>query len=126
MALNSQNKIIEKVTGSKVEFEIEVVDENDRSVNTTPYDEFKVCIKKADGTILEVAHTAVAPASTIVKTGSPECGLFKIIIIPTDSASLKTGTELDIEIHMNESTDVNNVEKIVFENRLLMKKSVCG
>lgn len=126
MPLSPEDEIIEKVSGSKVEFEIELVDENGRSVNTTPYDEFKICIKKSDGTLLEILHTAVAPASTVVKTGDPQCGLFKIIIIPTDSVTIKTGIPQDVELHMNEAADVNNVEKIVFENRLLMKRSVCG
>ena len=121
--LTPEDEIVEGVQGAKIEFELAIVDENDRPVDTTVYDEFKVCIK-AD-TNLEVSQVANANGSVMTKVGSAECGIFNVLINPADTANLEAKERQDIEFRMSEAADPTNIVGEVFEDKLTVKKSNC-
>jgi len=76
--------------------------------------------------VLEVSQAANAEGSIMTKVGSAECGIFKVVINPADSAALKDNKNLDIEFRMSEAADVTNIIAEVFDNKLLVKKSICS
>ncbi len=124
-----QDEVIEIIQGSKGEFEIALVDELGRPIDTTDYDEFKVCIKQSSSVpALEVSQAANPNGSVMGKVGSPLLGVFTVLITPADTvpATLKDGERQDIDFEMAQASDATNIIGLVFKDRLSVIKTSCS
>ena len=119
------DEVIEGVQGGKLEFEIALVDENGRPVDTNVYDAFKICIRKTATTTLTVSQIANVNGSVMTKVGVPETGVFKVVINPVDSLTLEVKERQDIDFEMKETADATNVIRAVFSDRLSIFKTSC-
>ena len=125
MILSPEDEIVEGVQGGKIEFELALVDENLRPVDTTVFDQFKVCIKIESTTKLEVTQVAGANRSIMTKVGAATSGVFKVLINPADSLLLADGDRQDIDFEMSELADAANIIREVFKDRLTVFKTSC-
>lgn len=125
MGLLPIDEVIEGVKGGKLEFEIALVDENGRPVDTTVYDAFKVCVKLTASTALEISQVANGNGSVMTKVGAPEIGVFKVQINPVDTAGLLVAERQDIDFEMKETADATNIIRTVFKDRLSVFKTSC-
>jgi len=119
------DEVIEGVLGGKLEFEIGLVDEHGAAIDTTDYDQFKICIKIDSANTLEVSETPNGNGSLIAKQGSPEKGVFNVLINPPDTLTLKAKERQNIDFEMSEAADANNVRREVFKDRLTMHATSC-
>jgi hypothetical protein len=119
------DEVIEGVQGGKLEFEIALVDENSRPVDTTVYDLYKICIKRTATTRLEVSQTANANGSIMTRIGSPVTGVFKVLINPADTLLLNVAERQEIDLELKESATPTNTVRVVFHDRLTVVASSC-
>jgi len=120
------DEVIEGVRGGLLEFEIGLVDEQGAAVDTTSYDEFRICIKIDSSTKLEVSEVANGNGSIMSKQGSAEKGVFDVVINPADTLLLKAKERQNIDFEMSEAADPNNVRREVFKDRLTILESSCN
>lgn len=118
------DEVIQGVKGGKIEFEIAIVDEDGRAVDTTVYDAFRVGIRIDSSTSLVITQVANGNGSIMTKVGVGAKGVFKILINPADSLLLDALERQDISFEMSESADPTNVIREVIEDRLTISESV--
>jgi predicted DNA-binding antitoxin AbrB/MazE fold protein len=121
-----EDEVIEGVQGGRIEFNIILVDEYGRPIDTTNYDEFKICIKQSSSSSFDVSQTTTANGSVMTQVGDPMLGEYNVLIVPLDSVSLKDGDRQDIEITLTNTSDAKDVLKEIFKDRLNIKKSNCA
>ncbi len=119
------DEVIEGIQGGKLEFEIALVDENGRPVDTTVYDAFKICIRKTATTTLMVSQVANVNGSVMTKVGVAQTGVFKVVINPVDSLTLEVKERQDIDFEMRETANATNIIRAVFKDRLSIFKTSC-
>lgn len=120
-----EDEIVEGVQGGRIEFELALVDEDNRAIDTSVYDQFRICIKIDSSTVLEVKQVAGTNGSIMTKIGSAETGIFKVVINPADSLTLPDKDRQDIHFEMSEAADPTNVQKVVFFDRLSISENIC-
>ena len=125
MILSPDDEVVEAVQGGKIDFELAIVDENLRPVDTSVYDQFKVCIKLDSSTALVVSQVATGNGSIMTKVGAATLGVFRVVINPLDSATLKKGERQDIDFEMSENAAPTNIIRQVFKDRLSVEDTSC-
>jgi len=121
-----RDEVVEGVQGGKLEFEIALIDEYGRPIDTTNYDQYKVCIKQSSTSAFEVSQVAGTNNSVMSKVGADILGVFNVLIDPADMANLKDGERQDIHFEMSNSGDTSDVVRLVFKDRLAIFKTACS
>jgi len=118
------DEVITGVKGGKVEFEVAVIDEDGRAVDTSVYDEFRIAIRIDSSTVLIISHVALTSGSVMTKVGDPAAGVFKILINPTESLLLEAMERQTISFEMSENADANNIiREEIFERLSIFESS---
>jgi len=117
------DEVITGVKGGKIEFEIAVVDEDGRAVDTTVYDKFRIAIRIDSSTVLLVTHVLGGNGSIMTKVGVGAAGVFKVLINPVDSATLDGVERQDISFEMVENADPTNIIREILSDKLSIGES---